>query len=117
MPAIITTLKLLTFAGLVTWSQDRQTVAYQNKTLHLARCRAMNQRLLVEAWQTLQGELLLGLPDVPLVRVAALQDAMTEQHPDYSLVDDPRNQLRGHSSWLWEQIRGRPELHRRFCMG
>ena len=29
---------------LVTWSQDKQTVAYGNKTLHLSRWRAMNQQ-------------------------------------------------------------------------
>ena len=34
---------------LVTWSQDKQTVAYGNKTLHLGRWRAMNQQLLHEA--------------------------------------------------------------------
>src|SRR5271156_5512797 len=90
----------------IRWYDDGVTLAYSNVVYTVAYLRDEMTFYLREARRLFNEDLCLGLPDVPVYRLAELVDNWEDRRPGACFVDDARNAdaLAGGEEWLLTQL-------------
>jgi superfamily II DNA helicase RecQ len=98
----------------VHWSVDGDVVTSDRQKLSLKRLRCGIQSSILLVSSKLNKELLLGIENLPLLDISALDDVLAEPAAGYSFLRDPRNPLYSYRNSLSDSICQQPELRNQF---
>lgn len=108
--------------GIITWSDDNDTISLKNTTLNLPSLRWFLRDEVAAVQDLLEGVLLIppGYDSdraemVPPVNIRALKEDASIDTPGWSFLDHPDNtQLKGKDKWLLDRVCSEPTLKKRF---
>lgn len=96
----------------IRWYRDGETLAYNDIVYRMQDLREEMAQGLASARRVFYEDLCLGMPGVPVYRVAKLVDNWDARKPGASFITDGRNEdeLAGGAEWLLENLRRHPDL-------
>ena len=100
-----------------TISPDCMQVSHANIELDMTAWRQALKQMLQTASSILADELLFGEPDAPFILLATLKEDASNLTPGYSFINNPRNNLKAHTGWLFARLQAVPSIRSRFFKG